>query len=475
MPNIRTKKSDRKQKSFPLVPRKADSTSIGKKNAVTSNKNTNTYAPPNVAAKNVPKKSEKYTNMVSDYAPRTRNVVNAASGTDKGWSDGNVVMSPITSNDTGSVGASTLEASTMDASTMDASTMGGSTMGGSTMGGSTMGASTMGASTIDTRYGNSADMSTVYGSESGTDVSPHRRPPASYLKGNSPDSAGGIFRVEEMADWAHDEYNRINQKVGVLSIIISSAQLLILTLQLSMCGVAPLDVNPMVGPYPDAISEWGGKNAYLTVEEFQLWRFVTPNFLHVGVLHLMVNVAIQLEAAANFEREWGSFTFLFLYLISGVGCIVSSCVFDADTYAVGSSGALMGLFGAKFAQITCNTAFEVEAPHDKGVKLSHVTGLFCMFAVLFCFSFITYIDWSGHVGGLAAGYFAGMMFFSRPIISTCERILWGGIGWILFMGFFIGAFYWLFTEVESDSDLADPCSYFRTLFAEGYDCECLWD
>jgi len=454
MVNKKKKIAASKQKSSPLVSQKNNPPANGRNTK-------NTYAPPNVAAKNTTKKSEKYTNMLSDYAPRTRNAVNAGSGTDPGWTDESGVMSPITSNDTGSVGTSTIGASTM----------------GSTMGASTLANSTMGASTFDTRYAKSTDASEAYGSEfdSGTQGSPHGRPPAALFKGNSPDSAAGIFRAEDMVDWAHEEYIRGNQKVGVLSIIISAVQLLILTLQLSMCGVAPLDVNPMVGPYPDAISEWGGKNAYLIVEDFQLWRFITPTFLHVGVLHLLVNVAIQLEASANFEREWGSFTWLFVYLFSEAGCIASSCIFDADLYAVGSSGALMGLFGAKFAQITCNTAFDVEAPHDKGVKLSHVTGLFGMFAVLFCLSFITFVDWSGHVGGLAAGYFAGMMFFSRPIISTCERILWGGVGWILFIGSFAGAFYWLFSEVEPDSDLADPCSYFRTLFAEGYNCECLWD
>ena len=36
--------------------------------------------------------------------------------------------------------------------------------------------------------------------------------------------------------------------------------------QLTMCGIAPFATNVMVGPFPDAFSVWGGKNAYLMVE-----------------------------------------------------------------------------------------------------------------------------------------------------------------------------------------------------------------
>ena len=50
----------------------------------------------------------------------------------------------------------------------------------------------------------------------------------------------------------------------------------------------------MFGPYPDALSEWGGKNAVLILEDGQWFRLVTPIFLHAGVIHLFCNVAVQL-------------------------------------------------------------------------------------------------------------------------------------------------------------------------------------
>jgi hypothetical protein len=83
-------------------------------------------------------------------------------------------------------------------------------------------------------------------------------------------------RAQEISDMyqmlEEGDYHKTKQKFAYLSIVISSIQLLVLALQLSLCGVAPLDVNPFVGSYPDALSEWGGKKSS-TAEK---WRMVAP-------------------------------------------------------------------------------------------------------------------------------------------------------------------------------------------------------
>jgi len=42
------------------------------------------------------------------------------------------------------------------------------------------------------------------------------------------------------------------------------------------------------------------------MQEIETWRFVLPIFLHVGVIHLAVNMIAQIIAGAQVEREMGT-------------------------------------------------------------------------------------------------------------------------------------------------------------------------
>ena len=156
--------------------------------------------------------------------------------------------------------------------------------------------------------------------------------------------------------------------------------------------------------------------------------------------------------------------------------MATSCVTNPDEIGVCSSGALMGLFGAKLSQITSWSCFDLQIGTSyESVKLDHLSGLLCSTAVVSILSFFTYIDWAGHVGGLFTGFMAGMIFFARPIKSLCARFLWAFSG---LLGLGLGAaglVYMIMYEISPDAELADACSYFRNLFPEGYDCECLWN
>ena len=279
------------------------------------------------------------------------------------------------------------------------------------------------------------------------------------------------------ATWSEDNYYKAStrQDHSYASIAVTAIQLLVLMLQLAMCGVAPLEVNPMVGPFPDAFSEWGGKNAYLILENHEYWRFVTPAFLHVGVLHLLANAFCLLYSSALFEREWGSWTWLFIFLVSEVGCVGVSSVADPDTIAVGSSGALMGLFAAKLAHVLTYTFFDThDMSQDEGIHVDQLSSVLCGLTLVSLLSSFTYVDWSGHMGGLASGFFAGMLVFARPIKGCCYSLLWGFFGLAGVAGTAALVAYLLVNETEPDEELADACEYFRHFFPEGYEWGCLW-
>ena len=100
--------------------------------------------------------------------------------------------------------------------------------------------------------------------------------------------------------------------------------------------VAPFRINPMIGPYPDGLDYWGAKNSFKILKDNEKYRLITPILLHGGVIHLLSNIFVQLDACAFWEKEWGSSCWLVLYLASGLGSSIMSVMFKPNNISVGS-------------------------------------------------------------------------------------------------------------------------------------------
>lgn len=291
--------------------------------------------------------------------------------------------------------------------------------------------------------------------------------------------ASGDTRLTEPNPFAlvgsGDKRSKPRQELAYCTIALTSTQLLVLMLQITMCGFAPIDVNPMLGPFPDAISQWGGKNPYLMLHDNEWWRMISPAFLHVGVLHFAANVLCQHTSVSMFEREWGWFKWLFIYIMSELGTSASSNYCDLDTIAVGSSGALMGLFGAKLAQVVTVSFFQTKSVDvDDVIRFDQLCSVLCGLTLVSMLGALTYIDWSGNMGGLITGFFAGILVFSSSIHGCCGQFFWSILGLAGLVGP-AGYVMYLFVETsDPEEQLADVCEYFRSFFTEGYECGCMW-
>ena len=181
------------------------------------------------------------------------------------------------------------------------------------------------------------------------------------------------------------------------------------------CGIVPLNINPMIGPGPDVLDYWGAKNAYKILEENETYRLFTPVFLHAGIIHLLGNVMVQIDAGNTWEKEWGSLIWLLVYIGSTLGSSIFSCCFMPDNISVGSSGAVMGLFGAKFAEITLLCCEKGKTRKERWVSTMRnrqacqvIGGIVIVMAM----SFIPFVDWAAHVGGVVSGFVIGIVCFS---------------------------------------------------------------
>ena len=64
-------------------------------------------------------------------------------------------------------------------------------------------------------------------------------------------------------------------------------------------------------------------------------------FLHVGLVHLLLNMLAQITAAAQVEREMGTIPFLITYLAGGIyGFVLGGNFSRTGIPSVGASGAL---------------------------------------------------------------------------------------------------------------------------------------
>ena len=127
----------------------------------------------------------------------------------------------------------------------------------------------------------------------------------------------------------------VKKRFGVLSIMVTIIQLFILTMLISLCGIAPFTVNSGIGPYPDALSNIGGTNPYLLASEHEYWRLFVSPLIPASVIHFLLNSLVQIEVGAFLEKEWGSRKWAAIYLLSGIGSVAFSCALSPEEVTVG--------------------------------------------------------------------------------------------------------------------------------------------
>lgn len=127
------------------------------------------------------------------------------------------------------------------------------------------------------------------------------------------------------------------------------------------------------------------------------WRVISSMFLHIGLLHLFMNMLALYYLGVLLERIYGSSRFLLIYFLSGVGGSLTSFALSTSVSA-GASGALFGLFGALlfFGVIYKKLFFQTMGRNV----------IFILVLNLFIGVLIPSIDMGAHLGGLITGFLA---------------------------------------------------------------------
>ncbi|CDO73487.1 hypothetical protein BN946_scf185013.g122 [Trametes cinnabarina] len=145
----------------------------------------------------------------------------------------------------------------------------------------------------------------------------------------------------------------------------------------------------------------------------QWFRFITPIFLHAGVIHFLLNMLAQLTASAQVEREMGTISFLVLYAAAGIfGNVLGGNFSLVGVPSVGASGAIFGTVAVAWVDLFAHWRYQ----YQPGKKL-----VFMIIELIIgvAIGFIPYVDNFAHLGGLAMGLLVGMALY--PIISPSNR------------------------------------------------------
>ena len=119
-------------------------------------------------------------------------------------------------------------------------------------------------------------------------------------------------------------------------------------------NVEPLSVNPMIGPSADTLIALGAKYSTLIVNENDIWRLITPMFLHAGLIHYVFNMMALWFIGSAVECVHGFAAASIIFTISGIGGTLISAIFLPQYISVGASGGIFGLIGSCLADIVMN-------------------------------------------------------------------------------------------------------------------------
>jgi len=163
-------------------------------------------------------------------------------------------------------------------------------------------------------------------------------------------------------------------------------------------GVSPME------PAGEDLLKWGADYGPQTLAG-EWWRAFTCIFVHIGVLHLLLNLWCLWDLGSLVERLLGRSSFLFVYLLAGLGGNAASLWWNPEVISAGASGAVFGLAGG-LASILYARKLPIPQEIVKK-KLSSVTA-FIGYNVFYGLT-RPGIDNAAHLGGLGVGLLLGLL------------------------------------------------------------------
>ena len=174
----------------------------------------------------------------------------------------------------------------------------------------------------------------------------------------------------------------------------------------------------IIEPNTDSLISWGANFKPLTLGG-QYWRLISNVFIHIGILHLVVNMYALLYIGLLLEPFIGRKNFIVSYIVTGLAASVASLWWYDSVISAGASGAIFGLYGVYIALITTNLL-------EKEFKMKALSSMLFFVAYNLLYGLKGGVDNAAHIGGLISGLVLGYSLYpsiAKPELKVKNSII----------------------------------------------------
>jgi GlpG protein len=175
--------------------------------------------------------------------------------------------------------------------------------------------------------------------------------------------------------------------------------------KLNMAGPTPLKNMLMIAPVEERAEGWVEWDGLEAIMHGQVWRLVTPIFLHFGPLHLLFNLFVLFDLASMIEQRRGSLFLLAFVLLTAVASNLAEyyanlSLKEASLHPSPLFGGMSGVNYALFGYAWMKGKYQ---PH-LGVGVAQQTVTVMLFWLVLCFTGLAgSIANVAHLAGLLTG------------------------------------------------------------------------
>lgn len=170
-------------------------------------------------------------------------------------------------------------------------------------------------------------------------------------------------------------------------------------------------------PELEQLKKWGADYGPLTFGAHQYWRILTSNYVHIGIIHIALNMWCLWNLGALAERIFDRWTYVLTYTACGIAGSIVGVWWRPLLVAAGASGAIFGIAGALIAVLYLG---RLPVP-PSAIRATLKSLLSFAGYNLFFGAVIPGISNAAHLGGFMAGLGLGAAFASRLTAPPEER------------------------------------------------------